>query len=81
MAKQKGEWRLCCGTTHDGFPEMDVVGVEPASEQSRSVRVELADCLPKWFPDLQERIAKEAEEFVPRAKIALAKMLAGLGEI
>ena len=26
-------------------------------------------------------IAKEAEEFIPRAKTALAKMLAGLGEI
>jgi hypothetical protein len=81
MAKHNGEWRLCCGTTHDGFPEMDVAGVEPASEQSRSVRVELADCLPKWFPELQERIAKEAEEFVPRARKALANMLAALGEI
>jgi hypothetical protein len=81
IAKHNGEWRLCCGTTHDGFPEMDVAGVETASEQSRWVRVELAEHLPKWFPDLQERIVQDAEEFVPRAKNALANMLAGLGQI
>jgi hypothetical protein len=81
VAKYKGEWRLCCGTTHDGYPQLDVAGVEPVTETSRWVRVEVAASLPEWFPEIQERIAKAAEDFVPKAKNALEKMIAGLGQI
>jgi|GEM_PF-4460213 len=81
VSKHKGEWRLCCGTTHDDWPDLDVAGVEPVTEMSRWVRVEVAASLPKWFPELQERIAKETEDFLPKAKNALGKMMAGLGQI
>jgi hypothetical protein len=81
LSKHNGEWRLCCGTTHDDYPDEEVAGVEPVNEQSRWVRVEVAEKLPKWFPDLQEQIASTSEDFVPRAKDALAKMMAGLGQI
>jgi hypothetical protein len=80
IAKHDGEWRLCWGTTHDGFPEMDVAGIQPVSELSRWERVDLAALLPEWFPDLQERIVKETEGFLPKAKNALAKMMAELGQ-
>jgi hypothetical protein len=81
IAKQEDEWRLCCGTTHDGFPDFDVAGVEPVTATSRWVRVEVAASLPEWLPELQERIAKDAEDFLPKAKNALEKMMAGLGQI
>jgi hypothetical protein len=81
VAKHNGEWRLCCGTTHDACPELDVAGVEPVTETSRWVRVEVASSLPQWFPELEERVAKTAEDFLPKAKNALARMTAGLGQI
>jgi hypothetical protein len=81
IAKYQGAWRLCSGTEHDGFPEMDVAGVEPVTDASRWVRVEVADALPEWFPALQEKMAKSAEDFLPKAKNALGKMIAGLGQI
>lgn len=78
IAKVKGEWRLCCGTTHDGCPELEVQSVEPVSDMSRWVRVEVAAQLPQWFPELQERVTRTTEEFVENAQKALEKMLAGL---
>ena len=81
IAKYKGEWRLCCGAMHDGCPDEEVAGVEPVSEKSRFDRVEVAEELPKWFPKLQERIAKAAEDFLPKATNALTRMTAGLGQI
>jgi hypothetical protein len=81
LAKHEDEWRLCCGSTHDGYPELDVAGIEPVTQKSRSERIEVADCLAKWLPELQERMAKEAEDLVSRAKNALVKMTAGLGQI
>jgi hypothetical protein len=81
IAKHSGEWRLCCGTTHDGYPEMDVRGVEPISETSRSVRVKVAAELASWLPKLREQVVEATESFLSEAKDALDKMLSGLGQI
>jgi hypothetical protein len=80
VAKHNGEWRICHGVFDDGQPE-DPGHVEPISETSRWVRVEVASSLPEWLPKLEERIIQGTEEFVPRAEKALAAMMLGLQEI
>jgi hypothetical protein len=80
IAKHQGEWRLCWGTDHD-CNDGGVLGVQPVADTSRRVRVEVAKELSRWFPELQERIAKAEEDFLPEAKEALANMMAGLGQI
>lgn len=81
VAKHKGEWRLCCGTDYECRRELDIEAEGPVTEMSRWVRVEVAASLPEWFPALQERIANATENFVAKAKDALEKMMAGLGQI
>jgi hypothetical protein len=54
---------------------------EPISETSRWIRVEVASDFPKAYRNLEEKIVKNTENFIPKAQQALAKMMVALGEI
>jgi hypothetical protein len=69
FVKSKGGWRICYGSSHDGFPEHDL-DWKPITECSVDLRLEAVPYTGK----LREVVLKAAEECVPKLDAAIADL-------
>lgn len=69
FVRSKGGWRICYGSSHDGFPQYEI-DWKPITESGVDLRLEAVPHIGK----LRELVLKVAEECVPKLDEAIAAL-------